>query len=475
MPAQFHTLTCVRFEGIRFADDEMANGWYDGYWPLISLVIKTSQLNAIHADAFKGDAFQKLTFLEIEIKQGSVKFHDGALNSLSIMRIFEFNAIRIASMSSGLFGPANVTLSTIKFDRWPNEINLNEMFANEIYRQINFLYIMNLQMPQTKFRVLAAANFTSLRQVRSLYLINCGIEVIEGNAFRAIAHSLEMINLDLNRITVINVDMFRRVFESKRVTELLMRTNEWERTCTCRMLEVYVMQCPIDGMSVSCVQCWRNESSPFQPSSCGVHRTIDFTKWCIPADNKRLHLINIRLVVEHMGSIQIRTNFSSKVRVVFRNTVAMRSRCQERASNMEYKCLIVNKSVERFDLNDIGVLRDADLISIMAIPILYEFGARPMHLITLRRTIEGEEHWWIVMAMTSMIGGVIVGLTVAVCVSALNDHDKNMISDEPAIDEYYYDTSMANYEQHTEPNEYDECTDQKDYVEIYDTDYVQIH
>lgn len=115
----------------------------------------------------------------------------------------------------GLFHTAAISIQRIYFEIWPNNVNLNEMFTNEVYYLLHELVIASVRMPKTKFQHLAGDNFTFTRRLHRLLLINCGIETIDVHTFDVIGRTLYYINLMDNRIKYINFDMFRYVYETK--------------------------------------------------------------------------------------------------------------------------------------------------------------------------------------------------------------------------------------------------------------------
>lgn len=81
----------------------------------------------------------------------------------------------------------------------------------------------------------------------------------------------------------------------------------------------------------------------------------------------------------------IQTNFTSKFRMIFINFDTMHDKCIDRQLANNFKCLIVNKSVDNIRLHTIEEIQHAEYVSITAIPSLYNFGACPFHTILLRR------------------------------------------------------------------------------------------
>lgn len=155
----------VDLESISLENGIMTSNWYTGNWSLNWMRLTINQLDVIEAGAFKSLVFQYMTILELYAKRGCVAVHDGAFVGLQHLMSFQFGARRVSALPAGLFDLAFVKISIIHCIGWPNDVNLSEMFANEVYYMLKLLLIKNVQLPQTKFRRLAADNFTSFRRL----------------------------------------------------------------------------------------------------------------------------------------------------------------------------------------------------------------------------------------------------------------------------------------------------------------------
>lgn len=100
-----------------------------------------------------------------------------------------------------------------------------------------------------------------------------------------------------------------------------------------------------------------------------------------------MRIINVRVLIIN-DILLLHTNYTSKMRMLIVNfDAAGKGKCIERASKSVIVCLnLINRTIDVLELNEIELIRHAAVISITAIPILYRSGARPTHLITLRRT-----------------------------------------------------------------------------------------
>lgn len=385
----------VHLEQVYFPDDELTSNWYTGLFLINVLLIDTNRLNTIHANAFNIKVFQQLKILILKIRDGWVTTNAAAFNGLPMMQAIKFIAKRVKSFAANQFDPVVATLQGVEYECWPNEINVNEMFARGDFRVMKVLSIKNLQLPQTKFRCLAAENFTAFRHLEILHFVNCGIEVIQKNALQAIGHSLKEIDLDHNRIKFIHIDMFRTVFESRFWTKFSCFSHKEMLECTCDLVEMDVMRCPFrTRLTEFCSKCMPPDHD-FVASSCaGIYRDMAFTKFGRNVTNLSImRIIRIRMAYDDTGSISIKTNFTGKIRLIFADAQTKRpANCRERASPTKFKCLNVKKFVGDLKLDKIDGMRDLEFVSVTAIPILLWFGTRPMHAMTVRQRSTWRQH-----------------------------------------------------------------------------------
>lgn len=384
---EFESTIMVRMDGIRFADGQMANAWYTGRLSINFLTIRTDRLHTIQSNAFDDLAFHTLTYLMLLIHGGMLTICDGALDGTKFLTWFHVDVPVVSTIPLGLFDEQATLMWAIKYTAWPNHINLNGMFAGQIYRSLKWLQIQNVRLPQTRFRYLHMSNFTAFRRLQFLIMTNCGIEVIDEHAFSYIGRSLEVINLNDNWIKMFNVQMFRTAFETKQSLLLTIDSSRARIQCTCDLLEMLVMQCP--HSDDWCTVCDRSDG--FQDASCGVYRMVQIAKYDNRSANDAfMRVVSIRMAYDGV-SVAIHTNFTSGIRVLLVNGDAMLANageCTERVTKMNFKCFRMGKNIRRLELGSIDEIRYAKMVSITVIPILYQFAARPMHSMTVRQSIE---------------------------------------------------------------------------------------
>lgn len=414
----FDVILVVQLDRVRFVNNEMLGNWYRGLYRLYEIQISTRRLNTIHANAFNGKAFEDLCGIKLDIEKGSVRILNGAFDGSRHLAVIEFDATSV-NMPIDLFQMQAHMIFQISFYVWPKNISLNDMFANDIFRHTEYLDIRNVAKPQKKFRLLARANFTSFRRLRNLKLLNCGIEVITDRAFEAIAKTLTSLDLRKNRVKHINIGIFRRILELKPVSDFSLSMQR-SFQCTCGMLELEVMLCPFWATNQDvCVNCLRDFYSALEP--CGILRNTTIAKFV--DDTRFLRIIRLQMVAEN-DAISVKSNFSSEIRMVFVDLYARKCRnCIEITSNSIFKCLYFLGSIDRLNLAALEELDQADMISVTAIPILYEFGARKMHTMTLRRKIIAEtgleQYGLVQLALVASFVGFCIGCGSRICIAQM--------------------------------------------------------
>lgn len=215
----------VTFYIIHFIDNQMVANWYDGKYQLSQLVIYTIALYAIHANAFNVPAFQQMNSLEILIDYGLVRIHAGTFNGLNDLLLFALECKFIDRLPIDLFAPMASTIKCLQQRGWSNDVNMDEMFANKFYNMVAMLGIENVMQPQINFRILPASNFTAFCCLNDLYLYECGIQVIEMDAFDVVGRTLKSIALPANRLKdfgLFYIESARNYHQSTRISYFMM-------------------------------------------------------------------------------------------------------------------------------------------------------------------------------------------------------------------------------------------------------------
>lgn len=399
----------VVFNVKEFAGDAMNRGWYDGKQAIHSLQINAGHLETIHANAFNAPAFQKMRFLTIHIDSGSVTIHHGAFHGTQYLMGLTIDPDRINGVASGLFAPAIATLKGIFFFRWPNDMSLDEVFADDVYHMLFTIVIRHVVSPQTKFRALTATNFTSIRRLNALSLVDCGIETIDLHTFDVIGRTLRYLSLSDNRIKFISVDMFRNIIESKYHAIVVIKHNA-PLECSCETRDVNAMQYPLMDEQRTLIDC--TPSAAVSALQCATYQELTVAKLCVKwLRSDALRFIKFRMTFDN-DSIWIQTNFTSKFRVLFINADTMHAKCAKRADRSAVKCLLMNGAVEGLHLHEVNETRDAKLTLITVIPMLFEHGTCPMHSISVRQRGQWNEALSINMVIMVWWFGFVLGIWI---------------------------------------------------------------
>lgn len=408
---------CVHFVNIAFPANEITESWYNGYSKVIWLGIVTEHVHSIHANAFNCWAFQDLLYLWLHINNGALKVYDSVFYGVQNVMACRMQG-KTVTLPAGMYDRISSTVKCIMHIGWPNDTNLNEMFANESFRVLRTLHIENVQMPQIKFRRLDATNFTAFRRLRKLVLIACGIQVIAERTFDQMSRTLILLKLNRNWIKVIKVDMFRRIFEAKMHTFRLRIDENSERlVCSCNLMEMDILLCPFQmHRDEMCVKC-QSSNGYRVAGACALTKHVDLRKFCADLNiTEIMRIVDVRLALhdDARRTLSIRTNFTSTFRMLFVDidSMQMQTKCAQRASQTHAKCLRINRTIEHLRMDDWIELRGAEFVSITAIPFLYKFGARPMHLITATRTI-GMSFWPFDSVQTQIVAA---SVTLGMCI-----------------------------------------------------------
>lgn len=428
-------------------------------------MIVVSRLDIIGANAFREVSLQNLNRLRM-IVYAPLTIHQNAFNGLESMKSLDIKST-LLDIPVGLFLPIAASIRELHISGWPNIINLNEMFAFEKYRLLLVLDLAHVIRPQWNFNLLAASNFTAFRRLRDLSLWKCGIEVIDEHAFDSINQTLTYLNLEENRISIIDVAMFRIFFETKSSVHFVFIQKRFR--CTCRTVEVNIMFHALEPILDlgDCVA---------HIAECGVHRDVMVAKF----DEKKtiMRIIKIRMIYGDR-SILLWTNFTSRFRLLFVNADAMQhGKCIDKALVTNYKCLNVNNKIDQLAFHGIEVTHGAEYVSITAIPILYRFGARPMHSITVRS--ESHEHWptdcTYLIAIIAMIAGIAIGLSLIVGMESLRTHS---IDVGTAPKRHVPNSPLPYYSAADDREQYERAeiinTEAAGYLNVYSVDYSNIY
>lgn len=167
-------------------------------------------ISAIEANAFNARAFRQLSYLGISNRMHIIEYHADMFNGLRELKILK---LAEASYSQRPM-PKNVLHALhdrLKHFEYYGDIGngpvLSNLFGGSELKALGWLRIDCRH--KSKFRVIAAPNFTGLPVINVLSLMCCGIETIDSNAFDQVAETLRGLQLFANPLLQLSLNMFR--------------------------------------------------------------------------------------------------------------------------------------------------------------------------------------------------------------------------------------------------------------------------
>lgn len=189
--------------------------------------------------------------------------------------------------------------------------------------------------------------------------------------------------------------------------------------CSCQAMELDFIQYRLYDLEDKRIRCNKTAGR-----ICDQYQMLNPSKLCVDwMRNGHLKFFNVWM--KHTaGFISTRTNFNSEYRVLFVDLHAKQNTCGGRNLTLaHHKCYKLNQFIGHFDLNDIVEIRHAAIISITAIPVLLEFGAWPLHVISVQRVIStgtwrnwlDEYQWLSITYVLIILCGGVTGLVCGIC------------------------------------------------------------
>lgn len=385
------------------------------------LHIERCKLLAIGANAFDYKAFHTLKQLTFSENIGAMHILQDAFVGVGRpFSIFYIDTI-VANFAAGFFEELIDTISDIEYHGWPGHIGLSDMFIGGQYRVLHMLHIENVPEPSLKFRLLAASNFSTIKHLRILRLVRCGIETIDEHAFDVIGRSLLWLYLYQNRIKFINVEMFRTIFETKSKPNVQLIDNPlW---CTCDLIEFDLMRIPAIFLPESREECIVHDGSAID--SCGTYQRMNPGKLCTSFPSERMvRFVGFRLRRNNdVVHLQKKATTRTRLLVLRYDAACEKRKCEMKELGTNAKCWITSKTTESFELHEFAGWPDAEFVMIAALPVVTSRRIWPLHLVTLRQTVASTNHWlefevavlFGVLIVLSMIGGFVATVGYHCC------------------------------------------------------------
>lgn len=392
----------------QFENGILSPGWYIGSNFIHEIkfqrnYIKTIEPNAFHVNAFKflnsiyfiqNDG---LLHLESDCFRGPIRF-ESLLIFLS----------RVEYIGAGLLEDLSKRIEILHMTALEGDIGLVDIFGAGRYPILHKLSFSGAT--STQFATLAAENFTALCSVENLSFARCGIEHIVDGAFDGIAHSLQALALNENKMMRIDPMWFRLVLENS--VKFLFYLNPLECGCDFYFLTnaTAIVRQPLHVYKEEAI-C----SSPMNINQIvcpQMHRYVTRNTYSaagLISFYVRFHIHFNR----NTDSLSIRTNVTASIRVLL-VSVDMRQTCwPEKLVRDNVKCytLPADKSQIRRSMFPNS--------SIVKISIIYFVQGWPLSTVSVRMLEDGYSKptmhiGWILTVILSCAVAFLLGFLITV-------------------------------------------------------------
>lgn len=145
-----------------------------------------------------------------------------------------FDDVNIRQINDDFLQPVQRTVNFIQITNAQMALDLDSIFGVHKFFNLERLHIDN----QPEMWTLANSNFTGLRLIKTLMIINSGVEVIMPDAFDFIGVTLRSLRLSGNQLITLPLGLFNVMLENNKYPnnfDSVFMNNPWE--CDCKMLE----------------------------------------------------------------------------------------------------------------------------------------------------------------------------------------------------------------------------------------------
>lgn len=196
---------------IQLPETDFDLDFYTGKKSINELRIANCVINRITADRGEGILYKTLKQL---------RFSECKINDIADMAFFYmrnlylglyFDEVDIGHISPTFFTHTRF-LHELQINRLSNDLSLNDLFngPSPTSYQLSYLEVCS---SSPKFRLLAAANFSALVNIKIIRLNDCGIEIIESNTFELVYKTLRALHLSNNKITNLDYKILHPLIE----------------------------------------------------------------------------------------------------------------------------------------------------------------------------------------------------------------------------------------------------------------------
>lgn len=312
---------------IEFPDGVLDLSFYRGITHISELIISYSKFNRMPSVGTCSTMCQDLRVLRI---------YGGELNEYHDIDIFpkHLHELSIVNVNIIKLNPRYLEkhiyhLHWLSISYLPDGLDMQTTFP-KVPGHSWLITNLGIGSNSNKFHVLAADNFTNLRHLENLDLSDCGIRVIEDNAFDPIYGTLQHLILNRNKFTTINYRMFYKWFESSPSENININLLENILDCSCDYFELlgigkWIGYSFKHGRLRVHMDCFYNNESGTNRFSCSALQIIHPRKFCIPdfhVQSYQYPKFTIKFN-ERLKSIVIKTDSSRKYRLWIHSLISL--------------------------------------------------------------------------------------------------------------------------------------------------------
>lgn len=397
-------------EDLAFPNRTVSRNWYRAQTPIHSLKLSYCDFTSIEPGAFETYAFSSL--IDISFSNiPSFEYKSGLFNGLRRISEMYFNEVDIRQVNSGFLQPVQHTVNIIHISNTRMELDMNSLFGVHKFFNLERIHIDN----QPDIYTLARSNFTGLRLIKNLMIVNSGLEVIMENAFDFIGFTLRSLRLSGNQLTTLPIGIFNVILEKNKYAntfDSVFMNNPWE--CDCEFLEsLYVSSVFNSSKAGRKMIC---DSTSSEISSCmnlqilsreklelpTIHPVFAYAKFLVKVVKDRALINsstprNYRLwIADHDGHMRFQIK---NPKCPAYDWIAQSTRCHVSRTDHNGVVLPTNE-VSRHKFRTICV-------NYIAFRQTLSFW--PLHCVTYRLAGENMDYFWTMWPIITMIASSLVG------------------------------------------------------------------
>lgn len=243
-----------------------------------------------------------------------------AVNSLSAATDWIFYKTTILNARTGYLSGINMELDQLIIYWFPDNVQflIDVPFASQSAK------IARIRCKSSQFRLITANHFAyTPNTIKYIYIFyihhldlrECGVEIIDENAFNQLCYSLEILDLSDNRLKTISMLMIDTVFSSGKLRSILLQNNSFD--CNC---EFGRLQSVLNFNLNNRFGCDSNRS--FIPDNCTDLQVIQSKSICLEnyALNSSTYLKFLLKIIPATGSLMAKSpSAAGKFRLWFRS------------------------------------------------------------------------------------------------------------------------------------------------------------